>query len=198
MKKLLFLLIIFVVTFFVFTRINAAKKTQKVISTITHVAQPTPSPTTTPITVGIPSTISIPAINVNAPIESVGMDAQGRMGVPNIETDTAWYKYGYKPGEKGSAVIDGHFDTPTGAPAVFYDLSKLQTGDTITVTDNMSKTYTFVVTEVTSYPYDQLPMQTIFASTDKSRLNLITCDGTWNRGAHNYSNRAVIYSVLQQ
>ncbi len=193
MKKVLFLIIIFTGSFFIFNKINASERIAKYRPAVTA-----PSPTPKPIPIGLPQTISIPAINIQASVESVGMDAQGRMGVPTNNVDTAWYKYGYRPGQKGSAVIDGHYDTPTGAPAVFYNLSKLQRGDSITVTDSNGRTYTFVVTDVVSYPSDQLPMQQIFASADATRLNLITCDGTWNRTEHNYSNRAVIYSVLQQ
>src|SRR5215469_432543 len=78
-----------------------------------------PSPTTGP---GIPETISIPKINVNATVESVAMDSQGRMDVPKSGDDTAWYSPGLRPGTNGSAVIDGHYDRVTGAPAVFWNL----------------------------------------------------------------------------
>lgn len=195
MKKLLLLFIIFISSFFILTKIHgSSNKTETMLKSIVHVPIDTPTPT--PIPVGTPVSISIPAIGLHTTVESVGMDSQGRMGVPQNVMDTAWYKYGYRPGEKGSAVIDGHYDTVTGAPASFYNISKLQQGDTISVTDTNNRAYTFTITQVTSYPYNQLPMQEIFASTDKARLNLITCDGTWNRATHNYSNRAVVYAEL--
>lgn len=193
MKKVLFLFVIFVVSFFLFvhfyTKGNTEVYTPKQLSQSENIVSPSASPS-------IPSTIDIPAINVHANVESVGMDAQGRMGVPNAVMDTAWYKYGFLPGSKGSAVIDGHYDTQTGAPAVFYNISKLKIGDSIITTDTNNKSYTFIVTKVTSYPYNNLPMQEIFASTDKPRLNLITCDGVWNRTTHNYSNRTVVYAEI--
>lgn len=148
-------------------------------------------------TVGNPTEIHIPSLGVTATVENVGLDSKGRMDVPLHALDVGWYRLGFKPGEKGSAVIDGHYDTVTGAPAVFYYISSLTPGQRIDVTDTSGKTYIFSVTYVTSYPYDQLPLRQIFDTTDKPRLNLITCNGTWDKLSKNYSQRAVVYSVLQ-
>ncbi len=146
--------------------------------------------------VGTPKVISIPKIGVQSSIEDVGMDSQGRMDIPKNNNDVAWYDLGYKPGQKGSAVIDGHYDTATGAGAVFYHLSQLSKGDKIIVIDSNKKSYTFIVTDIINYPFDQLPLKPIFTKNDKSRLNLITCEGTWDRKTHNYLSRTVIYSEL--
>src|SRR2546421_294931 len=146
------------------------------------------TPAATQTTTGTPITLSIPSINLQASVESVGMDAQGNMDVPRTNDDVAWYNLGFKPGEKGSAVIDGHYDTVTGAPAVFWDISKLKNGDQIKVTDADGSTYHFQVTNVEVYPFNQVPLEQIFNSRDKSRLNLITCGGTWNQASKNYSN----------
>lgn len=187
MKRVLLILILFIGSFLLFRHFFIVGNTHESVGVLTPTTIPTP-------TVGKPVSISIPVLGVNAAIEEVGLDAQGRMGVPEQNMDTAWYKYGPLPGSKGSAVIDGHFDTPTGAPAVFYNISRLQRGDIITTKDSYGNTYSFTVTQVTSYPYNKLPMQEIFATNDKPRLNLITCDGVWNRAAHNYSNRVVVYA----
>ena len=152
-------------------------------------AELTPSP-------GIPQTISIPKINVQATVESVGMDSQGRMDVPKNAVDTAWYNPGFRPGTKGSAVIDGHYDRATGAPAVFWNLKLLTSGDTIIVTDNNGKKYTFSVTQVAKYPDNNFPLTQVFAASDTPLLNLITCNGVWDKVAHNYSDRLVVYSKL--
>ncbi len=165
-----------------------------------HVVQPTspellPNPT---VIVGDPKTLAIPKINLaDVPIEFVGKDSLGRMDIPKNVMDTAWYKLGFKPGEKGSAVIDGHLDTVTGAPAVFYNLNQLQKGDEISVTDNNGKKYKFAVEKIATYDFDKLPLQEIFASQDKSRLNLITCNGSWDNASRNYSKRMVVYAVAQ-
>ena len=72
----------------------------------------------------LPQTLHIPKINVAAAIEQVGLDTQGRMDVPEDADNVAWYKLGYKPGQKGNAVLAGHYDKETGEPAVFWDISK--------------------------------------------------------------------------
>lgn len=163
--------------------------TQQTISP-TSTAVPTPTP-------AVPRLVQIPKLGISATIQPVGMDDAGKMGVPSTWTDVGWYQLGFKPGEKGSAVLDGHLDDTSGAPAVFWYIKDLQPGDQIIVTDNNNAQYTFVVKQTTSYPYNGAPMQQIFDTTDKPRLNLITCDGTWDRATHNYSNRTVVYAVLQ-
>lgn len=149
------------------------------------------------ITYYAPKLLSIPKINLTASIVAVGLDSQKRMGVPNNFVDVGWYDLGYKPGEHGSAVLDGHSDDFHGNPAVFYNLDQLQKGDQIYVTDQKGKTYTYIVTDSIVYPQNDLPLQQIFASNDKTRLNLITCHGIWDNSIQTYNERTVIYAVLQ-
>ncbi|MBI2337764.1 class F sortase [Candidatus Daviesbacteria bacterium] len=144
-----------------------------------------------------PQSISIPKINVSAAVESVGEDNSGKMDVPKGVFNAGWYNLGYKPGEKGSAVMAGHLDTITGAPAVFYNIGKLQAGDQVIVTDKDGKNLIFEVTDVETYSFDKVPLQEVFGSDGKPRLNLITCTGTWNTGSRNYSNRLVVYTELK-
>ncbi|HEY4386750.1 MAG TPA: class F sortase, partial [Ktedonobacteraceae bacterium] len=67
--------------------------------------------------------LEIPAIALVAPIEDVGIRNDGSMEVPhhNQWEGVGWYKFGAFPGERGSAVIDGHLDRPGGYPAVFWN-----------------------------------------------------------------------------
>lgn len=144
-----------------------------------------------------PQTLTIPKLGVNAAVESVGEDSSGRMGVPEGVYNVGWYSPGFKPGENGSAVMAGHLDTTTGAPAVFYYVDQLAAGDQIIVTDKNGKSLVFEVIGMQSYPFDQVPLQEIFGVSDKPKLNLITCTGVWNRGSSNYSNRLVVYAELR-
>jgi len=192
MKKLF---IIIVIIIFAGVGIFFGFHTQKMPSSILRSTSPASSPQPSPVP-NQPVRISIPAIGVQASIESVGLDSQNRMDVPKKAADVGWYNLGSKPGEKGSAVIDGHLDTPTGAPAVFWNLDKLTPQDVITIQDTNGQKYSYQVTAVESYPYNQVPLQKIFADNSATFLNLITCSGTWDRGEHNYSERTVVYSVL--
>ncbi len=129
-----------------------------------------------------PSThLLIPVIGVNAPIESVGVRANGTMETPRQSpwTDVGLYNAGPRPGERGSAVIAGHLDRPGGNPAVFWRLRELHVGDEVQVVDTQGKTLHFHVTRIASYPPQQAPVQDIFGNTAGSFLNLTTCAGDW-------------------
>lgn len=194
MKKIVVFLL--VIGIFGFIGIKLAFLIDKHIpQQIQNVAAFTPTITPAP-QIAQPLTLSIPKLNIHSTIESVGLDSAGRMDVPKGVGDTGWYSLGPKPGELGNAVIDGHFDTPTGAPSVFYYIGNLTPGDTIQVTDAANKIYTFTVTKVTSFPDKNFPIQQVFGSHSSKNLNLITCSGTWDRVAHNYSNRTVVFSTL--
>jgi LPXTG-site transpeptidase (sortase) family protein len=145
-----------------------------------------------------PVKISIPKINVNAPVESVGLDAENRMDVPKNSDNGGWYNLGYKPGQKGNAVIAGHYDKKDGSAAVFWDIGKLVAGDQILVTDENGKVLTFEVTRNEKFPYDNFPLQEVFGEASEPMLNLITCEGTWNSTTGMYSHRSVIFSHLVQ
>lgn len=151
-----------------------------------------PSPSSVPD----PLTLSIPSIGVNAHIEDVGMDSQGRMDVPTDWWDVGWYKLGPKPGQKGNVVIDGHLDSPTG-PAVFWHLQDIVPGEQVVVTDASGNQYTYVVSTVKTYSYDQVPLTLVFGPSDQYNLNLITCTGVFDRTSKNYSERQVVYSTLE-
>lgn len=150
-----------------------------------------------PLPVTLPVTFSIPKLKVKSQIESVGLDSQNKMDIPKDENNVAWYNLGVKPGEKGNAVMAGHFDKKTGEPAVFYDIGKLKPGDEIIVEDGGGKEYKFVVTEIATYPVEDFPLEGVFGAFDKPRLNLITCEGTYDKTSKLYSHRLVVYSELK-
>lgn len=144
----------------------------------------------------LPHTFTIPKLGIHTTIEAVGLDSEKKMDVPKNADNVAWYNLGHAIGSNGSAVIAGHYDKGTGAPAVFYDLSKLSSGDKIEVTMNNGKRYTYLVTKIQTYPHDAVPLEEVFNTTDKGMLNLITCEGVFNSNTNLYSKRLVVYSEL--
>lgn len=128
-------------------------------------------------------------------IEHMGLTAEGAMDVPENTFDVGWYKLGPIPGEKGSAVISGHFDGKTGDSGVFNNLSKLKRGDKIYVTNHLGVTTAFVVRE--SRTYNPGYVEEVFMSKDNgTHLNLITCEGNWNTTKNSYSKRLVVFADL--
>jgi sortase (surface protein transpeptidase) len=143
-----------------------------------------------------PTRLSIPRIGVDAAIESVGLDADGAMDVPSTWRNVAWFKLGVPPGTRGNAVIAGHLDTHTGAPAVFWSLGDLNVGDDVYVTSGAGNKLHFRVSDVERYSTGTTPMDLVFGSAAIPRLNLITCTGTWNRDVQLYDHRLVVFTEL--
>ncbi len=147
---------------------------------------------------GVPVRLEIPAIGVDATIEKVGLDALGRVDVPKISANVAWFNQSALPGENGkTSVISGHLDDPYG-PAVFYQLRELVPGDEIAVTYSNGDRHVFVVEDKERYAFDQAPAQKIFGATPQRMMNLITCDGAWDAGGANYDQRLVVYTRLAE
>jgi|SRR5579859_1664665 len=61
-----------------------------------------------------PLRLILPTIDVNAFIENVGTLPGGDLATAAAKPweDVGWYSDGPRPGERGSAVIDGHLDRP--------------------------------------------------------------------------------------
>lgn len=142
-----------------------------------------------------PIRLTIPAIGIDAAIESVGKTAAGQMGVPQNVWNVAWYNRGPLPGTPGNAVISGHYDDATG-PAVFYTLDQLDKQDQVVVTLSNGNPLFFVVIDKESYEVDHAPVQRIFGFNPQPNLNIITCNGSWNPKAHTYNRRLVIFTRL--
>ena len=143
---------------------------------------------------GLPTRIQIPKINVDAVLEYVGLTSQGAMDVPKGPTDAAWFDLGPRPGENGSAVIAGHEGWKNGIAAVFDNLYKLQKGDKVYIKDEKGATTTFVVREVRTYGQNDDASGVFSLSDGKAHLNLITCEGVWNKTQKSYSNRLVVFT----
>ena len=92
---------------------------------------------------GLPVRLKIPKLNVNAGLDYVGLTPAGELGVPKGPASAGWYDLGPRPGEKGNAVIDGHFGYKNNIPAVFDNLHILQKGDNLYVEDEKGKTRYF-------------------------------------------------------
>lgn len=144
--------------------------------------------------VGKPKRLTIPSLNIETEVIYVGLTLNGAMDVPNNPSDVAWFDQGPYPGNVGSAVISGHFGWKNGIPAVFDDLSKLQKGDNVYIEDENGRIITFVVNKIQTFG-ENSDAYDVFTSNDgKAHLNLVTCQGVWNKNKKSYSERLVIFT----
>lgn len=168
-------------------------------------ATPAPAPSATPDDVlrqalaiiapaKPPMRLRIPTINVDAAVEQVGVDSEGRIAAPIKTDDVGWYKLGTAPGDAGNAVIDGHLDWYNG-PAVFQRLGKMKVGDQIMVLREDGTQAKFIVDATSVMPYDA-STDAMFTRSGPPSLTLITCAGTWDRQRGTYLQRLVVHSSL--
>ena len=159
---------------------------------------PAATVTATPVDEAQPVHLSVPSIGINAPIEQVGTLANGDMATPiqNPWIDAGWYSNGPHPGEKGSAVIDGHLDRPGGFPAIFWYLRNVHVGDAVYVTEKSGQQLRFHVTHIAYFTPQNAPLQDIFGNSSGTYLNLITSAGDWIPDQHQTTLRLVVYTTL--
>lgn len=158
-------------------------------------AQPTdgagPAAASSATSIGV-GRLVIPEIGVDAPLVVRGIDASGRMQVPDGPEAVAWYDFTARPGEEGNIVLSGHLDFRGYGPAVFARLRDLTLGDLVEVRLEDGSTYQYVVTESVAYEAEGAPVQDIVGPTSRETLTLITCDGTFNGDSLTYSHRLVV------
>ncbi len=143
---------------------------------------------------GTPARIKISSIALNARVENVALTKDGAMDVPKDPNDAGWYELGPRPGEIGSAVIDGHVDWLHGDPAVFINLHKVKIGDKIVVQNDNGTSVTFIVRETRLYDADADATDIFLSDDGKAHLNIITCHGEWDKDDQQYLKRLVVFT----
>lgn len=155
---------------------------------------PVASSTMSAVSVGVPIRLKIPSLAINAPIESVGIDAYGVMLAPIDPVKVAWLNLGPNPGDIGTSVMNGHFGWKDGIPAVFDTLHAIKVGAKILVVDVKGVSTTFVVRAIKIYGFNTDATEAFESVDGKTYLNLITCGGAWDAVTKNYSNRLVVFA----
>jgi LPXTG-site transpeptidase (sortase) family protein len=142
--------------------------------------------------------VSVPYIDVDAPVMGLELDAQRRMTAPPDDDPNlvGWYEGGPTPGENGTAVAVGHLDTVKG-PAVFAGLEELKPGRRIEVRRADDRTAVYTVDTVKSYEKDDFPDEEVYGHRGRPELRLITCGGSYDR-RKGYSGNVVVFAHLTQ
>lgn len=181
------------VTIHTITPLLHSLSNEEQLAAVSHTTQATTQTIDTSVTLPLPVRLYIPKIKVDAIIEPVGLTPSGAMAAPSGPATVAWYALGPHPGQIGSAVIAGHYGYKRSA-AAFDDLFKLRKGDVIYTMDDRGKFSGFSVLYARLYRYTD-NQSIIFNSEDgKKYLNLVTCEGVWDKAAKNYANRRVVFA----
>jgi len=154
-------------------------------------------PAAKPMSRSTPMRISIPSINVDAPITTVGLAPNGAIGVPPLDNNNlaGWYTGGPSPGQLGPAVIVGHVDGPQGK-SVFYRLGSVKPGQKIVLQLANHHTALFNIYSVEYYKKGEFPGRRVYGDYSRPGLRLITCGGSFLGGSVGYQDNIVVYASL--
>lgn len=164
------------------------------------VAEPAEAPpSTAPATSagGAPSapvSIRIDAIGASAPVDPLGLNADGTLKVPTDFSRTGYYTGRPAPGALGPAIIVGHVDSKTG-PAVFYRLGDLKPGDEVAITRADGSEVVFAVERLEQHPKAAFPTEAVYGPTpDGATLRLITCGGSFDRKSRHHLDNVIAFA----
>ncbi|WP_099907687.1 class F sortase [Streptomyces sp. TLI_171] len=153
-----------------------------------------PPPTTPQVRFSLPVRLVIPRIDVDAPVQGVGLNPDGTVEVPSLDRpeQVGWYRNGPAPGRLGPAVLLGHYDTRKG-PAVFHRLPSLRPGDRIDIRREDGSTLSYQVRELRQFAKDAFPTDLVYGDTAGPQLRLITCGGTLAGNGH-YTDNIIVFA----
>ncbi len=139
-----------------------------------------------------PVRLAAPALGVDAPVDQVGVDADGQMAIPEDVDRIGWYRFGPAPGEAGSAVVAGHVDDAEQGLGVLARLSTADVGDELQVTDTAGTTTRWRVVSRELISKQVLPLDELFRRDGPPRLTLITCGGPFLPEYRSYRDNVVV------
>jgi LPXTG-site transpeptidase (sortase) family protein len=175
---------------------------QSIPASVPTTPPPSPSPplkkkAAARLAVSKPVRLVIPAISVNAPVESLGLNPDKTVQVPALgEHNLAgWYDGSVTPGQAGPSVILGHVDNYQGA-SVFFNLKNLKKGDAVSVTLANGKTVKFSVDGVQQTAKAAFPSVKVYGKTSYPALRLVTCGGTFDSATGSYQSSVIVYAHM--
>jgi LPXTG-site transpeptidase (sortase) family protein len=143
----------------------------------------TPAAITAPLPdVPAPVRIIIEKIGMDAPIITLGIDANRRPEVPYDPYVVAWYNFSAKPGQGSNAVFAGHVDwTVNGQPVtgVFWGLRELEEGDVVKFVLEDGSELQYHVTLNFALEGNDTDGVEVMYPTPNDVVTLISCGGTW-------------------
>jgi sortase (surface protein transpeptidase) len=143
-----------------------------------------------------PMRIEIPAIAASAPVDPLGLNADGTLQVPTDYARAGWYTGRPPPGAIGPAIIVAHVDSKSG-PAVFARLRELKPGDQVTVTRADRSDVVFVIDRLESAPKNAFPTGEVYDPTPGATLRLITCTGSFDHSTGHYLDNEIAFAHYQ-
>ena len=145
----------------------------------------------------------IPAAQIRAAIVQVGRVGANGFGAPDNPQVIGWWMFGPAPGQPGNVLLDGHRDFSdidgNVGTGVCWLLPNATIDDFIIIRDyDAEVSYVYSIIETASVLFDA-PEGVEYlqpAPAGQSLLTLITCEGSFDGEAHNYSNRRIVVAEM--
>lgn len=145
--------------------------------------------------VAAPASLAIPSIGVDTRLIRLGLNPDKSLQVPRNYSLAGWYTKGAAPGERGPAVIAGHYDSVDG-PAVFYGLSQLRPGQSVQVRRADGSVAKFSVDRVERFSKGRFPTDEVYGWVARPELRLITCGGSFDYSTRHYRDNIVVFAHM--
>ncbi len=165
--------------------------------TVPPLPHTTARPASDPLPAAAPVRVRAAAIGLDGPVVPLGLDRSGALDVPRDGAVTGWYDGSPEPGRRGPSVLAAHVDW-NHRPGPFVHLHDLATGDLVQVDRTDGSVATFEVQAVRRYPKDGFPTADVYGDLPWAGLRLVTCGGSFDRGARSYRDNVVAYAALVQ
>ena len=143
-----------------------------------------------------PIRLVVPELEIDVPVESVGLDGEGRMGLPENPSIAAWYSYGVAPGDpSGSAVIAAHVDSLEYDIGPFARLAQAPTGTMFEVTSADGTVHRFSLQSTEVVLKGAVDWQKVFRRDGTPVLTLVTCGGEFDWSARRYLSTVIVTAL---
>ena len=168
-------------------------------------------PLAAPCQPGSPTRMSIPALNVDAPIETIGLDRRSQpdggtgeapLGAPVDQRKAGWYAAGPRPGSgTGTVRTNGH--TYRDGSAIFQEdfATRVAVGQQIDLVIDNGSTCSYRISAVwrdvdavTDYPR-LVTSEHLYDQQGPERLFLETCGGPWLESAGRFKDINVVLAI---
>jgi sortase (surface protein transpeptidase) len=143
----------------------------------------------------------IPSAQLRAAVVMVGVSANNFLGAPDNPETIGWWEEGPAPGERGNVLFDGHRDfrdiNGHVGEGVCWLLTETRPGDPVIVRDRSDGSASvYTVRTIHSIESDDPTGAEFLRASDRAMLTIVTCEGSFDEEAHNYSQRRVVVAEL--
>lgn len=146
-----------------------------------------------------PVRLRIDSLNIDMPVQPVGLAADGAMELPEDPADAAWYRFGAWPASgQGSTVIAAHVDSLKYEIGPMARLPEATAGTEIIVTTADGAETVYVVADEGMVVKQDVPWESVFDRAGESRLTLVTCGGEFDYERRTYLSNVIVTAFPRQ